>query len=210
MEGKSKEFEDKFKSVLDAIEKIVRDVTKLFEIKADKADLKDLLDKINSLLQEMEEALKWKQPMVQVTNKIDKIEIQIQQILNGLGKGEGADMSQVADLNQKLQKLRDDFEKKFKDDVMRWLRDLQNALANKADLTALKELEKYFLSRLEDLDMKYADKDETKKALKALEKQLKHLFELLMNREGGAGGDDAMFAKKPLQYFLFKLLFKLK
>ena len=202
LEDKAKEFDDKFKFVFDAHDKFTQEISKLFDVKADREDLKDLLDKINKLLKEVEEALKWKQPMVQVTNKIDKIEIQIQQLLNGLGKGGGIEMSLFKDLEDKLQKLRDDFEK-FKDDVMGWLRDLQNALANKADLSALKELEKYLLSKLEDLanglDKRFADKNETKKALKALEKQIKNLYDLLMSREGvPKGEDDAMFAKKPL------------
>mmetsp|Transcript_26833 Transcript_26833/g.30981 ORF Transcript_26833/g.30981 Transcript_26833/m.30981 type:complete len:155 (+) Transcript_26833:679-1143(+) len=150
----------------------------------------------------MEEAMKWKQPLVQVTNRIDKVEVQIQQILNGLGKGDGIEMTLFKDLEDKLQKLRDDFEK-FKQDVMGWLKDLQNALMNKADLSALKELEKYLLSQLEDLanglDKRFADKNETKKALKALEKQIKNLYDLLMSQSGARGGeDDAMFAKKPL------------
>lgn len=203
LEDKAKEFDDKFKCIFDANEKFSKDIDKLFEVKADREDLKDLLDKINKLLKEVEEAMKWKQPMVQVTNKIEKIEVQIQQILNGMGKGgEGIEMSLFKDLEDKLQKLRDDFEK-FKNDVMGWLRDLQNALANKADLSALKELEKYLLSRLEDLanglDKRFADRNETKKALKALEKQIKNLYDLLMSQNSGIKGeDDAMFAKKPL------------
>ena len=45
-----------------------------------------------------------------------------------------------------------------------------------------------------------ADKNDTKKALKLLERQLKNLYDLFMSR-GGAGSDnedDAMFTKKPL------------
>lgn len=202
LEDKAKEFNDKFKSVFDAHDKFAQEISKLFDVKADREDLKDMLDKINKLLKEVEEALKWKQPMVQVTNRIEKVEIQIQQLLNGLGKGGGIEMSLFKDLEDKLQKLRDDFEK-FKADVMGWLKDLQNALANKADLSALKDLEKYLLSKIEDLandlDKRFADKNETKKALKALEKQIKNLYDLIMSRQGAPQGeDDAMFAKKPL------------
>ena len=42
-----------------------------------------------------------------------------------------------------------------------------------------------------------ADKNDTKKALKSLEKQLRNLYDLVMNRPG-AEEEDAMFAKKPL------------
>lgn len=201
LEDQSKEFTEKFKESDKLHQKSTDDIAKLFEVKADREELKDLLSKMEHLLKEVEEAMKWKQPMVQVTNRIDKIEIQIQQLLNGLGKGEGVEAQVIKDLEDKLRQLREDFEK-FKEDVMRWLKDLQDALHEKADLTALKELEKYLLSRLEDLanglDKRFADKNETKKALKALEKQIKNLFDLLMNQEKHGDGEDAMFAKKPL------------
>ena len=50
----------------------------------------------------------------------------------------------------------------------------------------------------------FADRSETKKALKNLEKQLKNLYDLVMSRLQGGGGedeDDAMFSKKPLGGF---------
>ena len=201
LEDQAKEFKTHFEKVDQECNKFTNDISKLDEVKADREDLKEMLDKLNALLKEVEEAMKWKQPMVQVTNRIDKIEIQIQQLMNGLGKGEGLDGQVIQGLEDKIQALRDDFEK-FKEDVMKWLKDLQDALDNKADITALKELEKYLLGQIDDLaaacDKKYADKNETKKALKALEKQIKNLFDLLMNQEGRQGDDDAMFAKKPL------------
>jgi DNA repair exonuclease SbcCD ATPase subunit len=202
LETTSKHFEVKFAEIYEKCEKFDSETKRLSDVKADKDELKDMVDKINNLLKEVEEALKWKQPVVQITNRIDKVEIQIQQLLNGLGKGGGVDSAIIKDLEDKLQLLRDDFEK-FKEDVMGWLKDLQDALENKADLTSLKDLERELLSRLEDLanglDKRFADKNETKKALKALEKQIKSLFDLIMNQEGRQGGeDDAMFAKKPL------------
>lgn len=201
LEDYSKQFEEKFKDVDAHFKLLDTETTRLNDVKADREELKDLLDKLNALLKEVEEALKWKQPMVHVTNRIDKIEIQIQQLLNGLGKGEGVDGAIIKDLEAKLQTLRDDFEK-FKADAMRWLKDLQDALENKADLTTLKDLENELLSRLEDLanglDKRFADKNETKKALKALEKQIKSLYDLIMSQQGRGGQDDAMFAKKPL------------
>jgi hypothetical protein len=51
---------------------------------------------------------------------------------------------------------------------------------------------------------KFADKAEVKKALKALEKQLKNLYDLIMNMKPGGGNgseQDAMFSKKPLGGF---------
>ena len=51
------------------------------------------------------------------------------------------------------------------------------------------------------LTKQLADKNDTKKALKLLERQLKNLYDLLMQRQGGhthENEDDAMFTKKPL------------
>jgi hypothetical protein len=51
------------------------------------------------------------------------------------------------------------------------------------------------------LTKKFADKKDTKKALKLLEKQLKNLYELFMQSRNTGGNDneeDAMFTKKPL------------
>jgi hypothetical protein len=71
--------------------------------------------------------------------------------------------------------------------------------ANKSDP---EELEKIMMQRLNDivnaLTNQFADKADTKKALKLLERQIKNLYELIMNRQGGNDENDAMFSKKPL------------
>jgi hypothetical protein len=65
-------------------------------------------------------------------------------------------------------------------------------------------LERLLLDRinelLEQLSKKFADKKDTKKALKLLEKQIKNLYDLFMSsrNQGGENEDDAMFTKKPL------------
>lgn len=52
------------------------------------------------------------------------------------------------------------------------------------------------------LTKQFADKNDTKKALKLLERQIKNLYDLIMSRAGGhvhhENEDDAMFTKKPL------------
>ena len=71
----------------------------------------------------------------------------------------------------------------------------------KADRESLEELERSLLGKLDEvvkaLVKQLADKNDTKKALKSLEKQLRNLYDLVMNRPG-ADEEDAMFAKKPL------------
>ena len=65
----------------------------------------------------------------------------------------------------------------------------------------MEDLERSLLGKLDEvvkaLVKQLADKNETKKALKNLEKQLRNLYDLVMNRPGG-DEEDAMFAKKPL------------
>lgn len=180
-------------------EKFTEDIQKLFDTKADRDELKDLLDQINNLLKEVEEAMKWKQPLVQVTNRIDKVEIQVKSLLDQL-KNRPEPVAEPVKEVVKIQEVKD--ERPYIDpSVIQELRDLIDTKADKSDL---KDLERYLLQRLDDLENsldKFADKSETRKALKALEKQIKNLFDLLMNQEPGhkaEGEDDVMFAKRPL------------
>lgn len=48
------------------------------------------------------------------------------------------------------------------------------------------------------LTKQLADKNDTKKALKLLERQLKNLYDLFMSKGAHDHEDDAMFTKKPL------------
>ena len=48
------------------------------------------------------------------------------------------------------------------------------------------------------LTKQFADKNETKRALKLLERQLKNLYDLFMSKGGHENEEDAMFSKKPL------------
>lgn len=93
----------------------------------------------------------------------------------------------------------------LRNEFSRWLKEMQDSLNGKADLSALADLEKLLMERINEivkaLTKQLADKNDTKKALKILEKQLKNLYELFMSRGGGgdhAHEDDAMFTKKPL------------
>lgn len=80
---------------------------------------------------------------------------------------------------------------------------MQDNLNQKADAAALNELEKLLQDRLNEivkaLTKQFADKAETKKALKLHERQLKNLYSLMMSKGGhGENEEDAMFSKKPL------------
>jgi hypothetical protein len=70
-------------------------------------------------------------------------------------------------------------------------------------LEALSNLERILQDRISEvvkgLTKQLADKNDTKKALKLLERQLKNLYDLFMSRGGhNENEDDAMFTKKPL------------
>lgn len=51
------------------------------------------------------------------------------------------------------------------------------------------------------LSKQFADKNETKKNLKMLEKQLKNLLDIFMQKQGNQDEDNAMLSKKPLGGF---------
>lgn len=67
-----------------------------------------------------------------------------------------------------------------------WMKQFQDSLNQKADKTALAEMESTIMLRLNDivaaLSKQFADKAETKKALKLLERQLKNLYDLFMSK----------------------------
>lgn len=85
------------------------------------------------------------------------------------------------------------------------LKQLQDQLNNKVDYDRLGELEKLLLDKLNEairgLTKQLADKNETKKNLKNLEKQLRNLLDVFMQRQTRPDEDDAMFSKKPLGGF---------
>jgi DNA repair exonuclease SbcCD ATPase subunit len=103
----------------------------------------------------------------------------------------------------KLQALQQEFDN-LRNEISKLFRDFQDSLNQKADIEALQNLERLLLDRinelLEQLTKKFADKKDTKKALKLLEKQLKNLYDLFMSQRTAAtdNEEDAMFTKKPL------------
>ena len=85
------------------------------------------------------------------------------------------------------------------------MKELQDSLNTKVDYDTLNNLEKMIMERINEivkaLTKQLADKNDTKKALKLLERQLKNLYDVFLSRAGGhthENEDDAMFTKKPL------------
>jgi len=67
--------------------------------------------------------------------------------------------------------------------------------ADKSDLEELEKLINRINEIIDSLSKSFADKVETKKALKLLERQIKNLYDLFMSKGDGSGKDDAMFSK---------------
>ena len=138
---------------------------------------------------------------------LEKRIAQILQQIASLGSGghapvsSGIDAGALAEIERRLADLEDKFNQ-LQDLFARWMKDMQDALNNKADISALNELEKLLQDRLNEivkaLTKQFADKAETKKALKLHERQLKNLYSLMMSKGGGDHDEDAMFSKKPL------------
>lgn len=160
--------------------------------------------------------------IIQVTNKIEKLEIKLGNLENELNSMRRAkaqtvtmpaqqtttlpsvDESRVEAIERKVDNLNNDF-KKLNNEIIKEIKNHQDQINGKADYSQLDELRDHLLSKIDDLlrgFKQFADKNETKKALKNLEKQLKNLYDLVMSRlQGGADEDDAMFSKKPLGGF---------
>jgi len=78
---------------------------------------------------------------------------------------------------------------------------MQDQLNQKTDIDTVKALENSLLERLNEivkaLSKQFADKNDTRKALKLLEKNLKNMYDLFISK-GAEQEDDAMFTSKPL------------
>jgi len=100
----------------------------------------------------------------------------------------------VADLANDLNNLRNEF--------AAWMKKMQDGLNQKTDIDYVNNMENKITEKISDiiraLSKNFADRNETKKALKQLERQLKNLYDLFMSKGGHENEEDAMFSKKPL------------
>ena len=87
----------------------------------------------------------------------------------------------------------------LRNEFAKWMKEMQDSLNNKADFA---QMDKALQDRLSDivkaLTKQFADKADTRKALKIHEKQFQNLYNLIMSKGGGENEEDAMFSKKPL------------
>lgn len=107
--------------------------------------------------------------------------------------------NEVKKLWDAFKELKDRLDK-FQKDTYGKLKELEELVKNKSDLLAmLKELEERIMDRLlkelSDFGKKFANKSDTKKALKYLERLIREYMDTVKERREG---DDAMLARKPL------------
>ena len=126
------------------------------------------------------------------------------QTVTNLESPHGALEERLSSLEEKFEHHITDYEQ-FKKEVIAMLKELQDQMNNKVDYDRLKELEDRILNHLEErlrqLVKQLADKSETKKNLKMLEKQLKNLLDVFMQKQNNPDEENAMFSKKPLGGF---------
>lgn len=150
--------------------------------------------------------------IMEITNKIqiriDDINKKLGNIQRNAGNTttlqdtpKGIDESRLIDLENKLDNHLQDYDN-FKNEVINMLKQLQDQLNDKVDFSRLAELEKLLMDKLNEvvrqLTKQLADKAETKKNLKMLEKQLRNLIDIFAQKQSNPDEDNAMFSKKPL------------
>jgi len=115
--------------------------------------------------------------------------------------GNGVDSSVIRELQDRVSALEAGLDA-LRNEFTHWMKLLQDSLNDKADKSQLAEVENAMMLRMNDivaaLTKQFADKAETKKALKLLERQLKNLYDLFMSKGQNPTDDDAMFNKKHL------------
>jgi len=111
---------------------------------------------------------------------------------------ETVDMGAMSDLRDKIDSMKTEFDK-FRDEIYKLIDEIEKELQNKVDLDTLWTVENKLLEKLDQLSAalgkKFADKAETNKGFKNLEKQLNELLLLYVPH---ADGDDALLSKKYL------------
>lgn len=181
-----------------------------------KKDIEKIIDALRAELSNFREAWElfhtrdWKDILARV-EALEKRMTSVLKQLEGQGgvpeyQGGGSKISDemVLQINNRLSSLEVNFTD-LRDSFSKWVKQIQDELNLKADRADLEELEKTLMNRLNDiitaLTKQFADKAETKKALKLLERQLKNLYDLFMSKGGYNNEEEAMFSKKPLGGF---------
>jgi hypothetical protein len=102
-----------------------------------------------------------------------------------VSSGGNVDSQAVKNLQERVERLEAGFDS-LRAEFSHWMKLIQDSLNEKADKNQLVDLENNMMLRINDivaaLTKQFADKIETKKALKLLERQLKNLYDLFMSK----------------------------
>ena len=161
-----------------------------------KSDLEDLLKSQNNRVVSASEPFDTSK-LTSLSKRIGAVE----EALVKLAMPAGYDLVMVVNIILKMQQeskeLKEKTDKSSKDLWLK-IKELEESLNKKASLEKLKELEDMLMQKLremyEELIKRFADKNETKKSLKFLEKLIRESVSVKVVKDG----NDAMLARKPL------------
>ena len=183
------------------------------DLKADKAALKKEVNRLDALIEELRQSmsdfLDKQSGLKKEVDRLGQFVEMLQKTINSIRnqptpqpvQTSAVDENQLREIMQRLDAIENEL-MNFKSEFSRWVKDCQDTLNQKADIDTVKALEQSLLDRLNEivkaLSKQFADKNDTRKALKLLEKNLKNMYDLFMSKGTNENEDDAMFTKKPL------------
>jgi chromosome segregation ATPase len=183
---------------IDIIEELQRDIQILTKKTEDLPILSNNLQILSNKISEIEEKLK---------KKIDSSEVLL--LLSNSKPGENNKDPNIPSILKRLSELEEKLESLMKiinnkdsssdSNLLKLINDLKSLIDTKVSINDLKALEERLQEKViavcEAMGNKFADRSDTKKALRHLESLIREYFESGVKRPTG---DDAMFAKKPL------------
>jgi uncharacterized coiled-coil DUF342 family protein len=204
---------------------VQKDITKLYEVKADKKEITARLDEMSSELSMIRHSLnkcidnidKHDTAIQSIQRTIDEILLALKQLKElvhsrkqVVASTDGKiDMSQYVHIDE-FNAHKSDSDNKFKtineeiEKLWKSIYELFELLKGKADKDDIEKLREYFLQQINELakacNTKFADKNEVAKNFRYLEQQIKKLYALL-NSKNDINGDNWLLAKKPLNGF---------
>jgi chromosome segregation ATPase len=136
--------------------------------------------------------------LARLARRVDVLEEEMRGLAIPPGVNIGALAEEIKRLWAAIDDLKGLFERLGKE-LRNKLKELENRMNDSISSSVLSDFEKGLLARIadlaDDLGKKFADKQETRKALRHLDKLIRGLYEESTNKREG---DDALFARKPL------------
>lgn len=196
---------EKIQSKIDDIDKSVKSIMNKME------------DEVEALLIErikpLEEDSKGHGDIIlQITQRIQRMEVKIENITKSTNvqksKSDVIDQEKLKNAENNIKTLVRDIDQ-IKQDLSKKVEEIMKSIYFKCDKVDVNSLETKILDNLDDLVQsmykKFSDKNETKENLIILDRQIKNLFDLLLNKEKqvedsgkNVEEDEAMILRKPL------------